>query len=260
MKLKFNLKREIKIGAAIVVVLLLIAFTERRQGAVAIKDISVKLENVNENHFMDESDVAELMQLSQENLRGASIEKMNLKSIEKKIKQDPFIHDAELYSDLKGNVVARVELRRPIARIVRNDGPDGYVAEDGTIMPVSDKFTSRVVLLSGAYARKLLLQDNVMIAQDGKRSEEGEQLMGLINTIREDDFWSAQIAQLDIDSKCKITIYPQVGDEQIEFGKPDNQEAKFKKLMIYYKEILPRVGWNKYDRVNLEYEGQIVTE
>ena len=34
---------------------------------------------------------------------------------------------------------------RPIARIVRNDGPDGYIAEDGTIMPVSEKFTSRVV-------------------------------------------------------------------------------------------------------------------
>jgi cell division protein FtsQ len=254
MKLKFNLKREIKVGAAIVVVLLFIAFTERRQGAVAIKDISVKLENVNENHFMDEADVAELMQLSSENLKGASVEKVNLKSIEKKIKQDPFIHDAELYSDLKGNVVARVELRRPIARIVRNDGPDGYIAEDGTLMPVSDKFTSRVVLISGAYARKLLLQDNVNETEDGKA------LMELISDIRKDDFWSAQIAQLEIDSKCKITIYPQVGDEQIEFGKPDNREVKFKKLMIYYKEILPRVGWNKYDRVNLEYEGQIVTE
>lgn len=260
MKLKFNLKREIKVGAAIVVVLLFIAFTERRQSAVAIKDISVKLENVNENHFMDEADVAELMQLSQENLKGASVEKVNLKSIEKKIKQDPFIRDAELYSDLKGNVVARVELRRPIARLVRNDGPDGYIAEDGTLMPVSDKFTSRVVLISGAYVRKLVLLDNVAKTKDGKVNEDGEHLMALINYIREDDFWRAQIAQLDIDSKCKVTLYPQVGDEQIQFGKPDDQEMKFKKLMIYYKEILPRVGWNKYDRVNLEYEGQIVTE
>ena len=60
-----------------------------------------------------------------------------------------------LYSDLKGNLVVRAELRRPIARIVRNDGPDGYIAEDGTIMPVSEKFTSRVVLVSGTYVTQI---------------------------------------------------------------------------------------------------------
>jgi cell division protein FtsQ len=254
MKFKFNLKREIKIGAAIAVVLLTIAFTERRQAHVSIKDISIEMENINENHFLEENDIQDLMQLSKENLKGASMDRVNLKSIETKIKSDPFIKDAELYSDLKGNVVARVELRRPIARIVRNDGPDGYIAEDGTLMPTSDRFTPRVVLVSGGYAHKLLQLDNV------NEIPEGKNLIDLINYIREDDFWSAQIAQLDIDSKMNVTIYPQVGDEKIEFGKPDNQELKFKKLMIYYKEILPRVGWNKYNRVNLQYEGQIVAE
>ena len=254
MKFKFNLKREIKIGAAIIVVLGVIAFTERRHGNVSIKDISVRLENIHDNHFLDEADIVELMQLNQENLRGASIDRVNLKQIEKKIKTNAFIKDAEMYSDLKGNVVVRVELRRPIARIVRNDGPDGYIAEDGAIMPVSDKFTSRVVLVSGSYVRTLLQQDNV------NETEEGKQVMALINTIREDEFWSAQIAQLDIDSKVRITMFPQVGDEHIEFGKPDNLEVKFSKLRIFYKEILPRMGWNKYGRVNLEYEGQIVAE
>ena len=143
---------------------------------------------------------------------------------------------------------------RPIARIVRNDGPDGYIAEDGTIMPVSEKFTSRVVLVSGGYVPQLLKQNNM------HEKEETQKILDLINTIRQDEFWSAQIAQLDIDSKTRITIFPQVGDERIEFGKPENTEVKFKKLMIFYKEILPRTGWNKYNRVNLEYEGQIVTE
>jgi cell division protein FtsQ len=254
MKYKFNLKREIKIGAAILVVLLLIGFTERRQANVSIQDISIRMDNINENHFLDESDVQNLMQLSKENLKGSSVDRVSLKNIESKIKSDPFIRNADLYSDLKGNVVARVELRRPIARIVRKDGPDGYIAEDGTMMPTSDRFTPRVVLISGGYAKKLLLQNNV------NQTEEGKQLIELINHIREDDFWSAQIAQMDIDGKMNITIYPQVGDEHIEFGKPDRQEEKFRKLMIYYKEILPRVGWNKYNRVSLQYEGQIVAE
>lgn len=254
MKFKFNLKRELKIGAAIIVVLAFIAFTERRQGSIAVKDITIKIENVEENHFLEEEDITGLMQLNQEGVKGATLESVNLKDIEKKIKMNPFIKDAQLYSDLKGNLVVKAEVRRPIARIVRNDGPDGYIAEDGTVMPVSDKFTSRVVLISGGYVRQLLKQKTV------SETEEGAQLMDLIKTIREDEFWAAQIAQLDIDSKANITMYSQVGDERIEFGQPDNLETKFKKLKIFYKEILPRVGWNKYSRVNLMYEGQIVAE
>lgn len=254
MKLKFNLKREIKIGAALLVVGMFIAFTERRQGNVAIKDISIKIDNLNENHFVDENDVLDLMELDQQTLKGAGLEEVNLKEIEKRVRQEPFIKEADIYSDIKGNVVIRVELRRPVARLVRNDGPDGYIAEDGTIMPVSSKYTSRVILISGGFIRTLLKQRN---AND---LEEGKQLMQLIQTIRENDFWNAQIAQLDIDSKANITMYSQVGDERIEFGKPDDQETKFKKLMIFYKEILPRTGWNKYKRVNLQYAGQIVAE
>jgi len=254
MKFKFNIRREIKIVTAIIIVGGIIAFTERRQGSASIKDITIKMRNANENHFLDEDDIVKLMELKMDNLKGASLDRVNMKEVEKKIRRDPFIKDAQLYSDLKGNLVVSAEIRRPIARIVRSDGPDGYIAEDGTVMPVSDKFTSRVILISGPYVRQMLKQSNL------NTSEEGKQLITLINTIREDEFWNAQVAQLDIDSKMRITVYPQVGDERIEFGRPDNVDTKLKKLMIFYKEILPRMGWNKYDRVNLEYAGQIVAE
>jgi cell division protein FtsQ len=254
MKYKINIKRELKIGAVLVAVFGLIAFTERMKGEIAVGDIQIKIENIHENHYVEEQDVINLMDMNHENLRGASIEKLNFKAIEKKIKVDPYIQDAQLYSDLKGNLTVNVKLRRPIARIVRNDGPDGYVAEDGTIMPVSEKFTSRVILLSGPFVRQLLRQQNM------HETEEGKQIMEMLAMIGDDDFWKAQITELDIDSKARIVLFPQVGDEKIEFGRPDNLEVKFRKLRIFYKEVLPRVGWNKYSRVNLEYEGQIVAE
>jgi cell division protein FtsQ len=254
MKVKFNVRRELKIGAALLVVVVFIAFTERKQELVSIRDVSVKIYNSENNHFLDESDVLDLMQLSTSNVRGAKASDVNLKAIEKKIRKDPFIKEAELYTDLKGNLIVGVELRRPVARIIRNDGPDGYIAEDGTIMPVSEKFTSRVMLVSGPYVRKILQQKNLT------QSDEGARLLYLINQLRKDEFWSAQIAQMDIDGKGKITLLPQIGDERIEFGTPDNEEVKLRKLKIFYKEVLPRTGWNKYKRVNLEYEGQIVAE
>src|SRR5262245_28948019 len=119
LKFKFNLKRELKITAALAVVVALIAFTERKQGELAIKDVSIKIENTEENHFVDEADVMDLMDVNLESLKGAELRAVDLKDIEKKIKSEPFIEDADIYSDLKGNVVVKAELRRPIARMVR---------------------------------------------------------------------------------------------------------------------------------------------
>jgi cell division protein FtsQ len=254
MKFKINIRRELQISVVLVVVFGLIAFTERMKGDVAVRDVHIKIDNLHENHFLEEADVMHLMQVNQENIKGASLKTLNFKEIENKIKRDPFIKDAQLYSDLKGSLTVNVELRRPVARIVRNDGPDGYIAEDGTIMPVSEKFISRVILLSGPFVRQLLRQQNM------NETEEGKQLMQMLTTIREDEFWKAQLTELDIDNRVRVTLFPQIGDEKIEFGKPENVEMKFKKLKIFYKEILPRVGWNKYNRVNLEYEGQIIAE
>jgi cell division protein FtsQ len=254
MKFNINIRREIKVIAALFVVGGIIAFTERQQTNVSVKDINIRMVNVSENHFLDEGDIMKLMELDRENLKGASIDKVNMREVERKIQREPFVDDAQLYTDVKGNLMVRASLRRPVARIVRSDGPDGYIAEDGTVMPVSEKFTARVLLISGSFVNQLLQQRNL------NSTTEGKGLLDLMAVIRENEFWNAQIAQLDIDSKMRITILPQIGDEKIEFGTAENIDTKFSKLMIFYKEILPRMGWNKYSRVNLEYEGQIVAE
>lgn len=254
MKFKFNLRRELKIAAVLLVLFGLIAFTERMKGEVTVSEIEITIENIHENHYVDEKEVMKLMRLNTENLRGASLSKVNFSEIEHRIRQNPYVRDAELFSDLKGNLMVTVSLRRPFARIVQSDGPDAYIGEDGTIMPVSERFSSRVVLISGDFVPKFLKLDNI------HEIEAGDKLMAMLHAIRKNPFWSAQIAQIDINAKGRVVIFPQVGDERIEFGKPEDFEIKLRKLKIFYKEVLPRVGWNKYDRINVEYQGQVVAE
>lgn len=254
MKWKLNIRKEIKVAVSLLVISFLIAFSERKQDGLICKDIEIELDNVSENHFLDEADIMKLVMGSGQPIKGTSLDDINLKAIETKLKYDKHILDAELFGDLKGNLVVNVELRRPIARIVQEDAPDAYIAEDGVIMQVSEKYTSRVVLVSGAYVKTLLE------SQDLNNLEEGKQLLEMIEFINEDKFWKAQIAQLDINSNGKITIYPQMTGQRVQFGKPEDFESKFTKLMIFYKEILPQRGWTRYERVNLEYNGQIVAE
>ena len=61
------------------------------------------------------------------------------------------------------------------------------------------------------------------------------------------DQWRFQ--ELNIISLAKQKIY---------FGNTDNMEIKFKKLELFYKNILPTKGWNYYESVNLKFKNQIV--
>ena len=94
-----------------------------------------------------------------------------MKEVEKKIRRDPFIKDAQLYSDLKGNLVVSAELRRPIARIVRNDGPDGYISEDGT-----DNASVGPVYFAGHSSQWSLCEADVEAKQYDRRKEVIQQI------------------------------------------------------------------------------------
>jgi cell division protein FtsQ len=254
MKWKLNFRKEIKVAVSVLAISFLIAFSEHKQDGLLCKNIVIELDNTTENHFLDEADIMKLVEGSGQAIKGTSLDHINLKAIETRLKYDKHILDADLFGDLKGNLIVNVELRRPIARIVQENAPDAYIAEDGVIMPVSENYTSRVVLISGGYVKSLLE------SEDLHKLEEGKQLLELIEFVNEDKFWKAQIAQLDINSSGKITIYPQVTGQIVQFGKAEEIESKFRKLMIFYKEILPQRGWTRYERVNLEYEGQVIAE
>lgn len=254
MKIKWKIRTEVKWVVSLLGLCALIAFAERKHGDMVCKDIVVQLDNVVDNHFLSEAEALNMVVSGQPQLRGKSFSDINLKEIESKLIYNKHVKDAELFSDLKGNLVVNVELRRPIARLVQEDGPDAYIAEDGTVMPVSDDFASRVLIISGNYVRTILDSENL------NNFDEGKQLMAMIEFINKDEFWRAQASQLDISSKGKVFIIPQVTSQIVEFGQPVDIENKFAKLKVFYKKILPQMGWTKYSRVSLEYEGQVVAE
>ncbi|MFN9864559.1 MAG: hypothetical protein ACK55U_14245, partial [Bacteroidota bacterium] len=91
MKTKFNIRKEIKIATVLIGLSFLIAFAERKQGGAVCKNVSVEIENLNENHFLDEADVMKLVETSGETIKGIGIDRINLKDIEKKLKYDKHI-------------------------------------------------------------------------------------------------------------------------------------------------------------------------
>lgn len=246
--------RNTKIIAAAALVLALVAFAERQQAQQVCRDIVVSMVNQHRNHYLDEAEVLQWMEQVSPGLRGKAFARIDFRSIEQKLEVNPYIQDAQTFADLKGHLVVQVTLRRPVARIVREQAPDAYIAEDGSVMRVSDKYNSRVLLLSGPMAAKITQTANV------KNLEGGTLLLDLIEMLRGDDFWNAQIAQIEIAEDGNLTLFPQVTGQRIEFGTAENPAEKLKKLMVFYKQILPQRGWTRYERVNVAFDRQIIAE
>ena len=251
---KLKIGKGVKIILVSVLMLSLISFAGRKQEGEQVQDIIVKLTNQHDNFFIDENDIQMLMSDNGEQvLLGAYYKDINLKEIESRVKSQKFIQKAEIYKDLKGNLLVNAKLRRPFARILEPGMANGYVALDGTILPTSSKYTSRTVVLSGSYMKE-------MVKNDLTKTEEGQKIYELLQFIYNDKFWKAQIAQIDISKDMYVKLYPQVTKQIVEFGKPEDIEVKFKKLKAFYQKVLPQKGWNTYSRINLEYKDQVIAE
>jgi cell division protein FtsQ len=171
-----------------------------------------------------------------------------------RIKSHKFVREAQVYRDLAGNLNIKIKQNRPIARIVHdNSEEDVYIDDEGNILPLSERFTARVIPITRSLFRPA---QNKSFYQDSL----GQAYLDLLKFVEKDAFWKAQLAEMQIDAKGKVIFMPQVGTQAIEFGKPEGVEQKFKKLLVFYKKVLPAMGWDRYKRVNLEFSDQIICE
>ncbi len=236
------------------IVLVSVSFTGKTSSNRTIQEVEIDIRDQAGNYFITHEEVEHLIaEGAGFIIEGAPQQEVSLKAIENSIETHKFVKNAEVFRDIRGKVKVEIEQRRPIARIVQANGPHAYIGADGHLLPVIESYTARVNLVSGPYARKLLKNDL-------HQSQYGLQLLNLLQTISADTFWEAQLAQLDIDSKGNIDIYSQVSKQVIEFGQPENIGYKLKKLKVFYENILPRSGWNTYERVNVIYSNQIICE
>ncbi|MFD2786645.1 cell division protein FtsQ/DivIB [Hymenobacter rubripertinctus] len=242
---------------ATVCLLLLVAlgaFAAVRQSNRRVGGVMVSISNEFNNFFIGQREVTGLLtRQGQDRLEGAASEEVNLKDLEARLKAHSFVKEAQVYRDLAGNLHADVRQSRPIARLVHADSrQDSYLDADGRRLPLSSLFTARVVPVSRPNGTPL----SATFFQDSS----GTRYLEFLRYVDEKPFWRAQVAEVFVGPNGKISFTQQVGDQRVEFGFPENISEKFAKLMVFYRQIPPVLGWDTYHRVNVEFKDQIICE
>lgn len=235
------------------VILFLITFAGVKNGARQVEEVKVEILDQEGNFFTDKFEVIDLMtDKSADYVIGVEQGKIDPKTLEARVESNPFVKEAQVFRDLKGNLQVTVVQSKPIARLFIDGKNDRYIDAEGNILPVNARHTARVPLIETDF--EFSWEHNL------NESSYGTDVFNLLTFIEGKEFWKAQIAGLLIKKNGEIELFPQVTKQTVEFGLPEDIERKFLKLMTFYKEILPKKGWNTYDRVNLKFENQIICE
>ncbi len=249
-----NLTKTVRSGIWLLVLVATVAFVEQRRTQRTCQELVIQIEQTDEHRFIAPGDIRQLVTQQQTTpLEGVRLRDINLKMLERNVATNNYVQWVNAYYGLNGEVVIQTLQNRPIARISQTNAPDAYLGNDGRMLPLSERFTARVMVLGGDYMERLVKID---VPQDSA----GARILSLVQHIDQDEFWRTQIAQVDINEKGSVVLYPQIGKQRINFGQADRLSEKFDKLSVFYDQILPRQGWNRYEEVSLEYQNQIVCQ
>lgn len=195
--------------------------------------------------FIDKKDIEDMLKAAHVYPTGMLMKNVNTEKIEQIIAKNEFISKVECYKTASGKLCISVEQRIPVI-FVAPDGKAGYFVDaQGKIIPDKGSATDLVVA-SGNIDEKYA---------STKLAELGQFL-------RANEFWNAQIEQVYVQKNRKgervVELVPRVGNHLIYLGKLDDYQKKLRKLETFYQKAVKTVGWEKYAKVNLEYDGQII--
>ncbi len=236
-------KLYISLGAAAILGYLIFALSafSHKPDKQTCKGVRVLIKDSTELRFITKKEIVLCLEQGEVNPVGKNMQSVQTEAIEKLLKKQPRIKNAECYKTPSGIVYIEITQREPILRVM-NSGRSYYVDREGEIMPVSNNFAAYVPIVTGLVDEKLAkgaLYDFALY-------------------LRRDEFWNAQIEQIHVDSRSEVELIPRVGNQVILLGKLDNYEYKLNKLFSLYKNGFSKTGWNCYEHINLKYDNQVV--
>lgn len=165
---------------------------------------------------------------------------------------------AEVYITADGLLHLYVDQRNPLVRVIPDEGGDYFLDEEGYLFRKRNLYNPRLHIIEGNINITPAMLDSVSVLDTLIKGTILKDAFHFVKYINRDNFWSAQIDQIHVDSNDEISLIPRVGDHVIHLGTFEDYETKLNNLEAFYKDVMPVVGWNKYSTINLEYKDQVV--
>jgi len=196
-------------------------------------------------------------------LQSVTIGEVDIAGIASLVKKNPYLENTDVLVTIEGDILIRADQCIPMIRYYSSAGYPHYIDKNGRIMPVNPAYPYKILIASGQIESPLKDGKSIFAISDSnhvlkaklKNLYDIHLLAGIINT---DSTLKALIEQVYVTSSGKIQLVTKAGSHIVYMGDTTDAAEKLENLKYFYKHGLVKTGWNKYQKVNLEYKNQIV--
>lgn len=233
-------------------VVLLMGLVSKKDSGQVCSDLKVIVEG--KETFIDQADIMAIVKEQYGVVAGRPLNEIPLEKIERSLMDLPYVSAADVYVDMDGAMKIAVKQRTIVLRVINKLGQEFYVDTEGKKIPTTLKYVPHVMIANGnineSFAKPLEEVETRLV----------KDLIRIVQHSAQDELWSNQIVQLYVNNDNDIEIVPRVGSQEIIIGDADSLASKLKRVEVFYKKILPKVGTEAYSKINVKYGGQIICE
>ena len=186
--------------------------------------------------------VADILKQKKLNPIGKDIDSVSTLLLERELGLNPLIDQVECYKTPSGKIRVDISQKTPVLRVFNGNGENFLVDNKGSIMPLVASNAFHLPVVTGQATKSFC----------------ASKLYELGVFLQNDAFWKAQVEQINVVSGGNIEIIPRVGNHIIYLGQLDDYENKLRRVEKFYTKALNKIGWNKYERINVELSNQII--
>ncbi len=234
-----NIWINVRLLLMFVAVIFLFSFSSKRNSERKLsKSVVVFLGN--DELFVTHETVNKLLIENNQSVQILQKVKVDLNKLEKSLDNYNMIEKSEVFVTIDGVLKAVVKQKSPIARVFDVNG-SFYFDYQGNKMPLSENFTARVPIVSGAI-----------------NDENSKDLNNLFRFIYDDAFLKKNIIGIEILPTGAIIMSNRNYNYKIDFGRTINVEAKFKNYKAFFQKAEADSSLVKYKKINLRFTQQVV--
>jgi cell division protein FtsQ len=228
---------------------LLVAASQRESGHTC-SQVQIGIRGTGEKFYIEESDILKQIEMAAGGpVVNRPLSKIDLGKLEELIESNAWIRSAELYVDNRDVLHVTVSEREPVARVFTRNGTSFYIDSAAMRMPLLDKLTARVPVVTGfTSAKRLNAADSALLLD----------VRNVALYIYQHPFWNAQVGQVDITANGAMELIPVIGNHVVRLGRSDRLEDKLNNLFVFYRQVMSKTGFDRYAVLDLQFEGQVV--
>lgn len=203
--------------------------------------IDVEVVNADSTSFVTPQGV--LNDLKGQGIRvlGKRMGEIDASDIEKALRLSPYLENADCVKCQDGRLLIRVSQLVPVFRVFDGDA-SYYVNRAGKRMGANAYYHCDVPVVQGHFTRKY----------------PATRLLPLIDYVEGDSLLRALVTMYHVMDTNNIIIVPDLSGHVINIGNASDFDNKFAKLKLFYREVMPKKGWNTYDTISVKWNHQIV--